>query len=375
VLVPKDYDVFQALENDYDVEVSCVAYLDNVRVPVPLTVTGGNVTMTAGTGTRAVLDVTFAPAPGLRDALAPSGLLLRPEWIIRWGATGVERVTWGEFLVDEEGISYDASSGGVRVTAPDTWAKVPWIRLPPQVAEGDPYEVAARWVREAHRSLTGEVLPYARRSLRPKLYGGDNTDGTRTDAVRELLNVVGAQAFIDRRRRLIIEPRPQPGTAAPRWTSSPWSTLLGADETRSGRDVINSYTVHPDRPGLFPPFCVQDTDPASPTRITGPMGVRGAQKPLIFPGADQPLARLGAEAELAKTTATAFTTSFSAAPNPFLDPDDGGPLTFPEQGGADGDSIRPLIDKVVHPLIPDEGVRMTVDVRSNQPPTRRAVPQ
>jgi len=364
VYQPVDGDVLTALaRGPYAVSVSCLAYRGGERVAVPLTVTSGSVTMSPGTGTRATLDVSFAPARGLRDALSPSGLVLRPEWIITWGAMGREVVPFGEFLVDSQDVEYDRDSGGVSVTAPDTWTRVVRRRLAPQTPSGRAVNIAAKWVREAHGDLAGEVLSPSTARVWGRRY-----EHKRSESVRELLAGVGLQAYIDRRRRLVVDDMPDL-LAPPTWEVTPVGrsgTFASASSQRSAQDVTNSYSVHPDVPGRFKPFLVEDTNPRSPTRVTGPMGRLTAEEPLVFPGVSDPaIASLAAKARLRRTTSLAFTTRVTAAPNPFIDPDDAGIVTFPSQGGDGSYSEKAIVREVTHPLVPGE--LMSLSLRSSNP--------
>lgn len=365
MLDPRDSDVLTALGIEYDVEVVC-AIFDQAGAPinVPVSVRDGSVAMAAGSGVvRSTLDASFAPSPGLRAALAP-GVTVAPSWVIRWGALGEEVCPFGQFVVEEQSVSYGAD-GSIRVTAPDWWVRLQRVRLTPETPTGNAVAIAARWIRTSMQGnpLAGEDLDPSTARVWGKLYG---EGGDRDRAVRDLLTQVGLQARITRGRRLRIEPRPSV-TAAPSWDISPvgrGATFDSATSRRSSADVINSYTVYPQTPGVFAPFYVEDVDPKSPTRVTGPMGRLTAPDPFIA-GDNRATAKYACEAQLRKTTSTAFTTTVQAAANPFLEPDDAGFLTLPEQGGDPITSEKGLADRVVHPLI--KGELMTVDLRSPQP--------
>jgi len=144
-----------------------------------------------------------------------------------------------------------------------------------------------------------------------------------TDA--SLARAVGVEVWADGRGRFIISDVPTLGDR-PVWTvdAGPGGVLVSAASSTSTDGVYNVIVAAGDASdGTVPigPVIVQDTDPTSPTRVSGPFGrrVRHYSSPLLRTP-DQ--ATTAAYSLLANSLGLSAGLSFTAVPNPALEPGD-----------------------------------------------------
>jgi len=350
-----------ALRSGYQRKIVVSAWRGATRLDVPLEVTGGAVTYTAGTGIRAKLDLELASARGLWDALAPAGVQLRPAWVMRLPDRSTEQVPLGRFDIDEQSLRY-APGGGISLTAPDGWVRVQRARFTrPTTTRGSALDEAVRLVREATAVGVASVDgPDA--VTRAQVWEED-----RDDAVAKLLASVGCEGFLDRDGRLVVREVPTTkGTPAWSVDHSLTGVLVEADRQRSRQRTYNSVTVRPSQldGSVFSPLTVEDTDPTSPTYVGGPFGrvTRYYSSPLVTTTTQ---ATSAATALLRRVKGLAAQVNLTAAMNPALDPGDVISVVYPPRDRTGLTSERHLVEEVTVPLTGDPV--QTIRTRSTRP--------
>jgi len=357
-------NLVEAFRHEYQVTPQVTAWRDGARLDVDMDVLSGSVTMTDSPGVRATLDLDVAPQPGLWDLLAPLGTTLRVSLEFRWG---IERavVPLGWFDVEQQSLSYDI--GGVLSLSgcPDRWARVMIRRFDaPVTPNGNAVNLAVQYARTALGSDVGTafISPSTAR-VRGQVY-----EESRDEAVQALLNAANKRAFVDRVGRLVVKARPElTGPAVWEVDSFHGGVLISADRGRSSRAVRNQIIVVPAGTAVFPRQYVSDTDPASPTRVTGPMGYRPRfySSPSIRT-AEQ--ARIVGRSILRASTALGAEVTVTTAPHWGLEPGDLIDLALPGVGGDGWAAERHLIQSVTLP-IPQRGkaATQTIVMRSTRP--------
>jgi len=345
-------------------EVFCRATRPGTPLDVDLDVAAGGVAMTDEPGVRAVLSMQVAMRPGLWDTLAPLGTRLVPVLRTRAGHSRWD-TRFGVFEVEEQSLTYDGS-GVLSVTAPDLWVRVRNRRLDRSVvANGNAVDIAVAYAREA----LGPDVPVTKIERSTVTVRGLVFEDDREELIDELLTLAGRVAYIDRDGGLVVErPRTLTGGGSAAWPVDPFhdGVLAVGTRSRSSAPVRNRIIVR-SASGRYPQQTVQDANPSSPTRVSGPMGPR----PLIVTTSRAQTAtqaNLVGRDVLRWSTATGAETTASTVPHYGLDPTDPVAVTFPAQGGDGWASERHLLASVDHPF-PQRGQPATqsLTMRSTRP--------
>lgn len=343
-----------------------------VKVPI----VSGTVTDTSEPGVRRKCSVELAPAPGLRDKLAPIGTQLRITSTYRYPDGATENIPMGVFELDAPSFSYGAK-GSISLSGSDRWVKVQRARflVPQASAQGtDARQQIASLIRDA-------LGPSEAVSFNVPAAGAVGSlvwDEDRDKAVLELAEAFGWWVSYDRNGVASIDAMPGLSGRPAAWVvdASASGILLSAD--RGGdRDatcnvvVVNSEKV--DGSPLFAPQIVWDDNPLSPTYAgtnpltaanVGPFGIVPTKytSPLLQT-ADQALA--AGRTILARVTGLTSQMTLTAVRNHALDVFDVIDVQLPrERYDIPIPVERHIIDKIEHPLTPD-GVQR-IETRSTR---------
>lgn len=343
-----------ALRQPYSQSIELSAVRRGERIRPAMRVIDGSITMTSGTGVRAVLDATLAPSPGLWAALEPVGVTISASWILRYADGSSESVPLGLFDLNSQSLSYSrGGSGEIKVSAPDIWNRLATRAFEtPRVASGDVVNAAALLVRD----VLGAAYPMV---VRPNpgltLPSVLTFDKDPSDAVKEVLTSIGYEGYINRDGLLDIRPMPTVATE-PVWNVDAGATgvLIGADRTRTRVGTYNVVVVKPagtDSASYFEPVTLVDNDPLSPTSINSGFG----RVPYVYSSSavgSAFAAQRTAAALLEQYRGLATQLSLEAAPNPALDPGDVILVTLPAYAGAPAARQKHIVDQITTSLLP-----------------------
>lgn len=183
------------------------------------------------------------------------------------------------------------------------------------------------------------------------------------DGVEVLANSIAAEVFADPLGQFLI--RPQPTLAdAPAWVvaTGEGGAVLTATDRASRDEVFNRVVATGERTDGTAPvsYVAEDNDPASPTRVNGPLGVRTR----FFTSQDLttvPQCQVAAQALLARTTGREASMTFTALVNPALD---AGDVIVTRDGDATNIHI---VDTVSIPLGVGDTQQLTTRTRDPLP--------
>jgi hypothetical protein len=186
-------------------------------------------------------------------------------------------------------------------------------------------------------------------------------------AINDLAKSIGAWVFFDRNGVATVADLPTLTSTSAAWSvdASANGVMLTADRTRDRSKTYNQVVVNTQMANgapLFAPVVVSDTNPTSPTYINGPFGTAtyNYSSPLLT-NATQAL-QAGA-AILAQVTGINSSMALTSVRNHALDALDTISVQLPrERFDIPIPAEQHLIDKVVHPLMPD-GVQ-SIDTRT-----------
>lgn len=300
-------------------------------VVADLPITGGSVTVDAGSEVRYTCSVTVADVMYLpklpTDALAPYGNRLRIRRGIRYQNGVSEWVTVGLYVIEQ--VSGDRDLGPVQVSGKGLESAVQAQKLTlPFTTAGQSSHVnaIAALVSDAlpgtavdSTGVTGDAVP-ATKSW--------DVDADRWAACRELAAAIGAEAYFDVEGTLIVRDLPPPPeSATPVWTVSagPGGVLVGDDLGMSVAGLYNGVRCQSDGNSVdgTAPVSGQyvDSDPTSPTRWGGPLGKRLkiVSSPLYKTSGQ---CEQVAEAMLPRVLGPNRTIGLKAVPNPALEAGD-----------------------------------------------------
>lgn len=343
-----------AIRDSHQIRVYAAAYSANTGVVDNLPVTSGTVTSDASSQVRRTATVGIGNtnlwpddpfsilSPLGSELLIAYGIVLpgKTEYIsiIRGPITRVERAT-------------PASGGGdaLTLTVADRSSKVAEARLdaPSQTVSG------ATTVAEIKR-LINEVLPTAavvdltgNTKVAPQM----EIERERwSDGVEKLADSIGAEVYATPDGNFAI--RYQPTLAdSPVWTltAGEGGVLVGEDDEFSRDLTYNRLVASGQRTDGIPPVHAvsSDTDPTSPTYISGPFGIktRFFASPLLTTVAQ---CQSAADSLLARVTGHHMNVSFRVIANPALEAGDVIRLLY------EGRDEVHIIDRVEIPLRPGD---------------------
>lgn len=356
-----------ALRLAHTAAVQVDAYRAGSLIATALPVIGGEVTVDSGSAVRRTLNLTLAPDAGLWDTLAPTGTELRPKRGIRYPSGVVEWVPLGRFVVDVQKLGY-SPAGNLALTTPDHWADVqraqfeaPFTSLPGALVRDE----MARLVTLAISGLTVLNTTTSTSVLRSVAWERD-----RAAAVAAMGKAIGAEAFFDNAGALVVRDVPTLGAQTPDWLidASVSGVLLNADRERNRQKTYNVVVVNSsitDGQPPFDPVTVADTDPTSPTYVSGAFG----RVPYFY---TSPLLTTTGQATVAGTAilervrGLAAQLSLESIVNPALDAGDVIDVLLP---AVRRDLARPverhIIDRVTIPLT--VAGSQAIDTRSSRP--------
>lgn len=342
----------QVISASHTIDVRCTATTAVLGVVTDLPVIDGTVTADATSQVRRTATLTFGdptywPA-NPTDILSPLGSELLIERAVVIPGVGPEWIPLITGVITKVGRKLPTSSDGLQVTLADRSSKVAEDRftVPAQVGGGTTTAVQAITALVQHQYPTVVVIDKTGSStVTPVL---DIERDRWADGVEKLADSIGAEVFFDQLGRLVI--RPQPTLA----DTMVWQIGIGAGGVLVTRDdeqtrdlVYNQVVANGQRTDGTSPVSaiVSDTDPTSPTWISGPFGTkpRFYSSPLLT---TVPQATAAATSLLERARGMQASVDLTAIVNPALEPGD---VIKVETSGAPQAHI---IDKVVTPLRP-----------------------
>lgn len=341
----------QALRHSHTVAVRLDAYSGARCVASDLPISDGTVSVSSGSGVHRKLDVTI-PDPSLWDVLAPVGTELRVSRGIRFPGGAQEMVPLGVFGIDQQSMPV-LTGGAIAISsAPDRWARIQRARFEtPRVSDTGLSNVAeiVQLVTEVvpSRVENGRVStsnPLSATTLSAAVVW----DRDRDKAITDLATAAGVDVYFGPLGELVIRDVATMG-AFPNWRVNTGrdGVLLSGTATRDRTRVFNVVVVvssKTDGTAPFPPQIVEDTDPTSPTNVTGPYGRAPYFLTTALLGAAADAAAAG-RALLAKTRGRFIDVAATGVVNPALEYGD--TVSVP---GVDGREALYLLDSFSVPL-------------------------
>lgn len=349
----------QAIRTSHTSVVRVEVWNGGSQVSSDLAFESGDVTVdgTPG-GVRRTLNLTTVrdSNSALWDLLAPIGTEIVPYRGVRFTDGTTEYVPLGVFGIDSQRMSYGVD-GRIQLTAPDRWALVQRARfLSPTTTTGSAISEAVRLtklaVNVASTNTAGTV------STPSQVWDQD-----RAQAITELVKAAAAEEFFDVSGLIVTRPVPKL-TNMPVWTvdAGVSGVLVTADRERDRSRTFNIVVASyggVDGSTPYTPQVASDTDPTSPTYVSGPFGQVPYfyVSPLLTTAAS---ALAAAKAILTRVTGLAAQVNLGAVTNPALDAGDVITVVLPDLTVE-----RHLIDTVTIPLDVDSAQQITT--RSTRP--------
>jgi hypothetical protein len=296
-------------------------------VVTDLSHTDGSVTVDRGSSVRRTCSVTVPDVSLLpmtpTDQLAVYGARLRIRRGIIYGDGTVEAVPLGLFRIDR--ISGDPALGPVTIDGSGLEAVIADDRfLTPYTTRGGATAIAAI-TGLIQSSIPGAVVVN---------WASDATIGTRTwdaqgdrwAAVQECATAIGAEVYCDADGQFVIAELPDLLTAPVAWDvdAGESGVLISANRAFSRDGMYNVVVASGENSeDGTPPVTatVSDTDPTSPTYVSGPFG----RVPKFYSSATliSPTLAQGAATKLLRDAVKpSATVSLTSLPNPCLEPGD-----------------------------------------------------
>lgn len=362
-MYPVSDDFRRALRESHTVSVRVDAYSGYSCVASDIPFTTGSVSVSSGTGVHRKLDLTIAD-PALWDVLG-FGVELRAYRGIRHPGGNEEMVPLGVFTLDQQSTAVVASDG-IKITAPDRWAKVQRARFEtPRVSD-----TGFLAIDEIIRLVT-EVVPAT------PMTGGVTTgnvlssttittpvvwDRDRDKAISDLCTSAGVETFFGPQGELIIRDIPTMDSH-PVWrvNAGRRGVMLSGSATKDRTRVYNVVVVLSTKTDGTPPFAPQvvaDEDISSPTNVNGPYG----RVPYFLSTAllgDAASAYQAGKNLLAQTRGRFIDMSVSAVVNPALEAADTISVT-----GVDGNEQLYVADSFSVPLSAEGSQSLTLRTRA-----------
>jgi hypothetical protein len=322
-----------------------------------LPIVDGSVTVDASSQVRRSLSLTVAAPelfPGQFDytgPLAPYGTMLKAYRGVQYPTGAIEWCPLGVFRID--GPSVAMEPGTVTVSASDLSTGVRDARfLAPttSITSNAIRAEIARLVRGAYgaafpvRDLTGKT------TLTPAL----TWDTDRWGAIVQLASSLGAEVVFDGNGQCIIQPQAQV-TDAVDWPVTSSQVVVRGTRALSREETYNIVVASGERTDNTPPVraVAQDTDPSSPTYVSGPFG----PVPVFYSSpvlATTAQAATAAATILGRVRTMARRVAFECVPNPAVDVGDMIQITYP-----DGSWEKHIVDSLQIPLQPTDTMRVT----------------
>lgn len=301
------------------------------------------------TGIRATLSLTVDPSSQWLAWLALPDLELVPFAGVSWGRTS-EEVPLGVFPVLFPGVPAPVKT--ITLSCRDHWQYVDKAKFlyPTMSYPGLIRDVAARLVSELGIGA-GRIHPVTKEPVREPLITASSTagatsvlwQGSRTDAVSDLVDAISAECFINRFGQPEVRDRlSQTGTDL---VDGVGGTIATVDPQIDWSQVINVISVTSSKNDVtFDPAIAMITDPEHPAAINniGP-SFDTYSSPLIL---DRDQAMATATTMLAKRSAPARSWTVSCIPDPRRMPADEFDLTTSVHG-----TNRVVVQEVTHPLV------------------------
>lgn len=308
----------------------------------------GSVTESWKTGVRSTLSLSVEPSPEWLAWLAEPDLEILPYAGFDYGLTQ-ELVPLGVFPVLFPGVS--APLKAISLSGQDHWQYVVSAKFlfPTMSYPGLIRDVAAQLAAElglgAPRlhpvTMEPAYVPLVTASsaaeMTPVLW-----DRSRSDVVAQLVESIGAEAFINRYGQPEVRDRvTQPGRDL---SDGSGGAVISVDSAVDWSDVINSIAVTSSKSGVvFDPAIVEITDPTHPASNFN-IGPRydAWSSPLME---DRAQAMLAAQSILLRRSSAARSWSVQCMPDPARMPGDEFTLTTAAHGAN-----RVAVQEVTHPL-------------------------
>lgn len=279
---PCSNTVLDALATSHNMDVRVTAYSSSTGAVPGIPITGGSVTITSTSQVRrtATLDIAapeYWPADPM-DVLSPLGSELQVDYGIILPGQDTQWFPVIRGMINEvtRVRPVTASGAAFTVSLVDLSAKIAQARFerPTQTIAG------AKVVAEITRLIT-EALPTATVT---DLTGATMIAATMTmererwsDGIEKLADAIGAEVYADPTGVFVIRPQPVV-TAPPVWIAKTGDggTIVTLDEKQTRELTYNKVIASGQRTDGTPPVwaAVSDTNPASPTYINGPFGLK-----------------------------------------------------------------------------------------------------
>jgi hypothetical protein len=337
---------------------TCTAYYNGQPIAgaTDLLIRSGSVTDTSAPGVRRTMDLELVPTPGLFDLLSPVGVQLRPISVTKYNNSEAELIPMGVFDLTAVSKSYGAD-GTIKLSCFDKWVLVQRASFVTPYAS-QPTLTVAQQIAALIRYALGQGENVNVLATSQALVGSLVWDDKVDDAINKMAESIGAWAYFDRNGVATVADLPTLTSTSAAWSvdASASGVLLDADRSKDRSKTYNMVVVNSEKAdggALFDPQIVSDTDPNSPTYVGGPFGqVPYKYSSPLLTNATQAL-QAGA-AKLATLTGLNSQLSLTAVRNHALDALDAIDVQLPrERYDVSIPSERHLIDKVVHPLMPD----------------------
>lgn len=323
-----------ALMNSHT-SVTAAAVRVGTAAPIPLQVISGSVASTGDHGPRRSLTLEVANTGVEWAALQPAGAIVTVVRGISYGGgTGQEHVSMGVFRVDDTSLTW-TDNQSISFIGPDRWGLIQDAQF-----EVTTKPTQATYVSEIAHLLTvaggGSPLVTATED-QPIPAKGITYTTSREDAIYALADAIGADVFFGADGRPVIADLPTAKTP-PVWTiaAGGGGTLVTASYEATRVDTYNVIVVQPsstDGKIRFAQVTAADTNPASPTYVSGPFGRRPRflSSDLIKTAAQ---AQHVAAAQLSQTMGLHSQITLTALEQPALEVHDSVRVNFPPRPGV-----------------------------------------
>jgi hypothetical protein len=340
----------------------------------------GTITDSSTPGVRRQVDVTLTPRAGLFNRLAPNGAELRVRSILRYPNGVTESIPMGVF--DIASVDEPNGPGGVIVVrGDDKWVKIQRAKFLRPKASWEGLRITTQ-ITSLIREVFGPSEPVAVLTSNASTVGTLVWEQDRDKAIIELADSIGCWVYADRDGIFTIADLPTGNPGAAVWTVDAGSDgiLLDVSRSRDRSSTFNVVVVATEKADGVPPWdpvIVWDNDPSSPTYAgsdpeVGTQATPFGVAPTFWTSQaveDPGQAEVAGLAQLTRVRGLNAQLSLSAVRNHALDSLDSIAVVLPREGyGATPVTEHHLIDKVVHPMVPDG--EQSIETRS----TRTDVP-
>ena len=272
------------------------------------------------------------PSASNSGPVTPFGNEIAASFGWRNPAAGVELVQVGVYAIETVTVNDTGTNMTLSVTGYDrAWTmSLRKFTAPYAVAAGTRGDSAmsALVTHVLGSGVPQNITPAVDGSNNPLNLPGALTFNENTDpwsAVGTIATAIGYEAFFDARGTFVARPLPDPTAAPVAWSMVEGLGNIAKSYSRSltRNSVSNDFIVTGSGSGVTPPVRgqVQDTDPASPMRVSGPFGdVPTFTNSSLVATAAQ--AQLAAANQLAAARGQIETLTVTTFPCPAFEPDD-----------------------------------------------------